>query len=94
MEGFLLKEFVFSYDESYIHEVDVEGMFGVTKKNYRFNKRKWKEIMFVNSVSKIKKVLSEEPCYGVGATMCCSLNCYQHFLHQMIGILKHKFWNK
>jgi hypothetical protein len=32
MEGFSLKEFFFSYDESYVHEVDVEGLIGVKKK--------------------------------------------------------------
>jgi len=26
--------------------------------------------------------------------MCCSLNYYQHFPHQMTRILRHKFWNK
>jgi hypothetical protein len=31
MEGFLLKEILFSYDESYILEVDVERMIGVKK---------------------------------------------------------------
>jgi hypothetical protein len=58
MEGFSLKELILSYDESYVLEVDVEGMFGVKKKNYNFSKRKWKEIMFVNLSSKIEKVLS------------------------------------
>jgi hypothetical protein len=32
MEGFSLKEFLFSYIESYVHEVDVEGMIGVKRK--------------------------------------------------------------
>jgi hypothetical protein len=32
MEGFLLKELLLSYDESYLPEVDVEGMIGVKKK--------------------------------------------------------------
>jgi hypothetical protein len=32
MEGFLLKEILFSYDESYVLKVDVEGMIGVKKK--------------------------------------------------------------
>jgi hypothetical protein len=32
MEGFLLKEFMLSYDQSYVPEVDVEGMIGVKKK--------------------------------------------------------------
>jgi hypothetical protein len=32
MEGFLLKELFFSYNESYVPEVDVEGMIGVKKK--------------------------------------------------------------
>jgi len=31
MEGFLLKELLFSYDERYISKVDVEGMIGVKK---------------------------------------------------------------
>ncbi len=38
MEGFSLKELLLSYDESYVLEVDVEGMFGVKKKK-NFNKR-------------------------------------------------------
>jgi hypothetical protein len=33
MEGFLLKELFFSYDKSYVPEVDVEGMIGVKEKN-------------------------------------------------------------
>jgi hypothetical protein len=32
MEGLLLKEILFSYDENYVFEVDVEGMIGVKKK--------------------------------------------------------------
>ncbi len=32
MEGWLLKELLLSYDESYVLEVDVEGMIGVKKK--------------------------------------------------------------
>jgi hypothetical protein len=31
MEGFSLKEILISYDESYVLEVDVEGMIGVKK---------------------------------------------------------------
>jgi hypothetical protein len=62
MEGFSLKEFLLSYNESYILEVDVEGMIGLKKKKYGFSKKKWKEIVFVNFISKIEKVLSEE-CY-------------------------------
>jgi hypothetical protein len=42
----------------------------------------------------MKKALSEESCHGVGVVMFCFLNCYQHFRHQMIGILRHEFWNK
>jgi len=33
MEGFLLKEILFSYDENYVPEVDVEGTIGLKKKN-------------------------------------------------------------
>jgi hypothetical protein len=32
MEGLLLKEFLLSYNESYLPEVDVKGMIGVKKK--------------------------------------------------------------
>jgi len=32
MEGFSLKEFLLLYDESYVLEVDAEGMIGVKKK--------------------------------------------------------------
>jgi hypothetical protein len=39
MDKFSLKELLFSYDESYVPKVDVEGMLGVNKKN-SFNKRK------------------------------------------------------
>ncbi len=53
MEGFLLKEFLLSYDESYMLGVDVEGMIGMKKKKYGFNKRKWKEIVSITSVSRI-----------------------------------------
>jgi hypothetical protein len=70
----LLKELLVSHDESYILEVDVEEMIGVKKKKYSFHKRKWKDIVFVDSISRIKKVLSKESCHGVGVVMCCSLN--------------------
>jgi hypothetical protein len=90
MEGLLLKVILFSYDESYIFEVDVEGMISVKKKK-NFSKRKRKEIVSFNVVSKIKIVLNEESCCGVGVEMCCSLNCRQHFLRQMMGIFRHEF---
>jgi hypothetical protein len=60
IEGFLLKKLLVSHDESYIPEVDVEEMIGVKKKKYSFHKRKWKDIMFVDSISRIKMVLSKE----------------------------------
>jgi hypothetical protein len=94
MEGFSLKKILFSYYENYIPEVDVEGMINVKKNIYSFNKRKQKEIVSLNFISRIEKVLNEESCHGVGAEMCCSLNCYQHFPHflrQMTRILRHKF---
>jgi predicted transcriptional regulator len=69
-------------------------MIGVKKNIYSFSKRKRKEIVFINSILRIEKVLNEESCRGVRVVMCCSLNYCQHFLHQMKGILKHKFWNK
>ncbi len=50
--------------------------------------------MFSNYVFKIKKVLSEESCYGVEVVTCRSLNCCQHFFQQMTRLLRHKFWNK
>ncbi len=78
MEGVLLKKLLLSYDESYIPNIDVERMI-VVKKN-SFNKRKWKEIVFVNFVSKIEKVLNEESCHGVKMVICCSLDYCQHFL--------------
>ncbi len=64
------------------------------RKIYSFSKRKQKEIMFVNFISKIEKVLNKESCCGVGVMMCYSLNYYQHFLWQMTRLLKHEFWNK
>jgi len=73
MDKFSLKELLFSYDESYVPKVDVEGMIGVNKKN-SFNKRKQKEIVSLNSISEIEKVLSKESCGGVKAVMYCSLN--------------------
>ncbi len=66
----------------------------VWRKKKSFNKRKHKEIVSINSISRIKKVLNKQSCCGVRAMMCCSLNYYQHFPCQMIGILKHEFWNK
>jgi hypothetical protein len=50
--------------------------------------------MSLNSISKIKKVLNKESCCGVGVKMCCSWNCCQQFCCQMMGIPRHKFWNK
>jgi hypothetical protein len=78
MEGFSLKELLLSYNESYIPEVDVEGMIGVKKKN-SFSKKKQKEIMSLIFVSRIEKVLSEDSFCGVRVVTCCSLNCCQHF---------------
>jgi hypothetical protein len=40
MEGFSLKEFLLLYDESYVLEVDAEGMIGVKKNIYSFSKKK------------------------------------------------------
>ncbi len=94
MEGFSLMEFLLSYDESYTFEVDVEGMIGLKKKKYGFSKRKQKEIMSITFVLRIEKVLNKKSCHGVEVAMCCSLSYYQHFPCQMIGILRHKFWNK
>ncbi len=34
-------------------------------------------------------MLSKESYRGVGTTMCCSLNCYQHFHQQMMGLFRH-----
>jgi len=64
IEGFLLKELLLSYDESYIPKVDVERMIGVKKKK-NFSKRKRKEIMSLNFVSRVEKVLNEESSCGV-----------------------------
>jgi hypothetical protein len=77
-----------------VPEVDVEGMIGMKKKKYSFSKRKWKEIVFLNSILRIKKVLSKESYRGVEVAMCCSLNCYQHFPWQMMGLFRHEFKNK
>jgi hypothetical protein len=40
MEGFLLKELLLPYDESYVPKVDIDGMINVKKKKYNFSKRK------------------------------------------------------
>ncbi len=90
----MLKELLFSYNESYVPKVDVEGMISVKEKKYCFSKRKQKEIVSINSISRIKKVPSEESCCGVGAVMCCFLDCDQNFLHQMTRMFEHEFWNK
>jgi len=71
--------------------MDVKGMIGVKKKKKNFSKRKQKEIVSLNFISRIKKVLSEESCCGVGAVFCYSLNYHSHFLHKMTRLLKHKF---
>ncbi len=59
MKGFLLKELLLSYNESYVLEVDVEGFIGLKKKKYGLSKKKWKDIMSINFVSKIEKVLNK-----------------------------------
>lgn len=82
----MCSSFLFSYDEIYVPKVDVERMIGVKKSIYNFSKKKLKEIVFINFVSRIKKGAkrgSEESCHGVGVAMCCSLNCYQDFPHQI-----------
>ncbi len=82
-----------SYDESYVPKVDVEGIISVEIYIYIYI-RKWKEITFVNSTLRIEKVLNKESCRGVKMVMCCSLNYYQHFLRQIMRLLRHEFWNK
>jgi hypothetical protein len=52
MEGFSLKGLLLSYDGSYISKMDVEGMIGVKNS---FSKRKWKDIVSINSISRIKR---------------------------------------
>jgi hypothetical protein len=53
-----------SYDESYVFEVDIEGMINVKgKKN--FSKKKWMEIMSLNFVLRIEKMLSKESYCGL-----------------------------
>jgi hypothetical protein len=91
MDGFSLKELLISYDETYMPKKDIARIIGIKKKN--FNKRKWKEIMSLNFVSRIEKLLNKESCRGVEATMC-SLNCYQNFPCKMMKLLRHEFWNK
>ncbi len=54
MKGFSSKEFLLSYNESYVLEVDVEGMIGLKKKKYGFNKKKQKEIMSITFVFRIE----------------------------------------
>jgi hypothetical protein len=66
----------------------------VWRKKINFSERKWKKIVFLNFVLRIEKVLNEESCRGVGAAMCCSLNCCQHFPREMTRLLRHEFWNK
>jgi hypothetical protein len=58
MEGFLLKEFLFSYGESYVLEVDLEGMIGVKKIKMASIRKHRRRFFLKNSVSKIKMVLS------------------------------------
>jgi hypothetical protein len=94
MERFVLKELLLSYNESYVPKMDVEGMISVKKYIYSFNKRKQNEIMSLNFVLRIEKLLSEESCCGVRVTMCCSLNYCQHFPQQMMRLFRHEFWNK
>jgi hypothetical protein len=93
MDRFSLKELLLSYDESYVPKVDVEGMISVKKKK-SFSKKKRKEIMSLNFVLKIEKVLSEKSYRGVKAAMSCSLKCCQHFPHEMTRLLIHQFWNE
>jgi hypothetical protein len=64
-------------------------MIGVKKKK-NFTKKKRIDFMALNSISRIEKVLSEESYHGVGAVMCCSLNCCQHFFCEMMGFLRHE----
>jgi hypothetical protein len=45
MEGFLLKQILFSYDESYVLEMDVQGMIGVKKKYIYYKKAKGDRVL-------------------------------------------------
>jgi hypothetical protein len=74
-----------------VPKVDVEGMIGMKKKKYSFSKRKWKEIVSLDSILRIEKVLIKESYRGVEVAMCCSLNYYQHFPRQMMGLFRHEF---
>jgi hypothetical protein len=82
METLSMKELLLSYDESYILKVDVKRMIGMKKKEHNFNKKKQKEIMSINFVLRIKKMLSEESCCGVEVAILC---CYQIVVNISFG---------
>ncbi len=86
--------FLYSYDRSYVLKVDDEGEIRVKKKNYTFNKRKRKENETRHPIPRMKKILSDEVCHGFRAKTCCSLNCCQHFPHEMMILLKQELWKK
>ncbi len=73
LNGTSLHALLYSYDRSYVLEVDEEGAVGAKKKKNTFNKRKRKESESKHPILRMKKILSNV-CHDVGAKMCCSLN--------------------
>jgi hypothetical protein len=48
---------------------------------------------FEGSISRIEKVLLEESMHNVGVAKCYTMNCYQHFFHGKILLLRQEFWS-
>jgi hypothetical protein len=89
--------FVLSWDCVNINEIhilddDNVGTIGVKKTN-KIHKRQRNDVDFTGFVFRIDKVLSVESMHNVSPSICCILNCCQHFPHEKTLLLRQKFWS-
>ncbi len=92
MDGYSLKYFFVSYDETKIPIVDEEGKIVVRKKQYIFQKKKQGVGHSNQLMSRINKLLSQEFFWNVSSTLCYAQNCCQHFPSKKTKLLKEIFW--
>jgi hypothetical protein len=64
------------------------------EKKYSFYKKQWNVVDFEGLISRIEKVLFKEFVHNVFVTMCCAMNCCQHFPHEKTLLLKQGTFTK
>ncbi len=69
--GSIFPKIVISYNESHVPIVDEEGEIRVKKKQYTFQRKKWKVCHFESSILGIEKLLFEKFVCNVSVVLCC-----------------------